>query len=65
MDELWLDESFATFAEILYVEETQGKERAWAEEMVWTVFQSPNPKLQIPKLLNILNVIHNLGAIMT
>jgi aminopeptidase N len=35
VDELWLDESFATFAEILYVEETQGKERAWAEEIVW------------------------------
>ena len=35
VDEPWLDESFATFAEILYLEEAEGEERARAEEMLW------------------------------
>lgn len=35
VDEPWLDESFATFAQILYVEETEGEERARVEEMLW------------------------------
>jgi hypothetical protein len=35
VDEPWLDESFATFAQILYVEDTQGKEQAQAEEALW------------------------------
>lgn len=35
VDEPWLDEAFATFAQILYVEETQGEEKARAEEILW------------------------------
>jgi hypothetical protein len=38
VDEPWLDESFATFAEILYVEETEGKAAAQETEALWVEF---------------------------
>jgi hypothetical protein len=38
VDEPWLDESFATFAEILYIEETEGKAAAQEIEALWVEF---------------------------
>jgi hypothetical protein len=35
VDEPWLDESFASFSEILYLEETYGDEIARAQEALW------------------------------
>lgn len=38
VDEPWLDEAFATFAQILYVEETEGKTAARETEALWVEF---------------------------
>ncbi len=38
VDEPWLDEAFATFAEILYVEETEGKAAAEETAALWVEF---------------------------